>query len=184
MIHRTKTSLTQQQRCTFQAKRRKNSASLFLSVLSRQYILHFKTTAKKHVEALNRLLNQAAVGFWLPSPNKFSNSFEAIGGTVMGTGAMKFTSFSWTLYLEESHGKQKNRYQMQGSYTQSKVVWSTLSFCSSKHGGRRVSSSSAASSLERKMQTLQHIVCMQQQQHGSSVLDLGKQQQQVQMHDS
>jgi hypothetical protein len=40
------------------------------------------------------------VGFWLPIPNKLSNNFEAIGGTVIGTGAMKLASFSWTLYLE------------------------------------------------------------------------------------
>lgn len=37
--------------------------------------------------------------FWFPIPNKFSNNFGAIGGRFIGTGAMKLTIFSWTLYL-------------------------------------------------------------------------------------
>ena len=37
---------------------------------------------------------------WVFNPNRFSNNFGAIGGRFMGWGAIKFTIFSWTLYLQ------------------------------------------------------------------------------------
>lgn len=35
------------------------------------------------------------------NPNRFSNNFGAIGGILAGSGAIKFTIFSWTLYLHQ-----------------------------------------------------------------------------------
>lgn len=59
------------------------------------------------------------------NPNRFSNNFGAIGGILAGSGAIKFTIFSWTLYLSSNHSKNYSvhkwlQYIYTHTYTQQK----------------------------------------------------------------